>query len=159
MVVLACVGTIGCSSQTPLTLRERAVIEQTLTDQIKSWERAWNNADTDSLSALYVQSPELTVVWVDGSVRRGWEEEQLAQVSLFNSTERVNFIVRNPVERAISRNVAVSTFSPSIDVVRLGGRREMLRSGSGTVLWVRDEEDAMWRIQLAHLSVTPSATN
>ena len=159
VVVLACVGTIGCSSQPSLTLRERAVIERTLDDQLKTWVRAWNNADRDSLSALYVQSPELTVVWMDGRVRRGWEDEELAQTGLFNSTERVNFAILNPVEQVLSRGAALSTFSHSIDVVRLGGRRELVRSGVGTVLWVRDNENDMWKIRLAHLSSTPPAMN
>ncbi len=158
LVVLAFVGMLACSEPT-VTIREQAVIEQTLTDQLRTWVRAWNNGDRDSLSAMYVQGPELTVVWVDGSVRQGWEEEELAQTSLFNSTERVNFVMQNPVQHVIDMEVALSTFSHSIDVVRLGGRRDLVRSGAGTVLWVRDHEENVWRIRMAHLSVVPTSAS
>ncbi len=158
LAMLLLVGVIACSEPT-LSVRERAVIEQTLEGQLQSWARAWNNGDRDSLAILYVQSPDLTVIWVDGRSRRGWDDEQMAQTSLFNSTERVNLVVQNPTVQVLSPEVALTTFNHSIDVVRLGGRREMVRSGAGTIIWVKDGLDAMWRIQTAHLSVTPPAAN
>jgi hypothetical protein len=68
-------------------------------------------------------------------------------------------VAQNPQVQLLTPDVAVVTFGHSIDVVRLGGRREMVRSGTGTVVWLKDAEDNRWRIHTAHLSVNPGSPN
>ena len=156
-LVLACAVLLACTDS--LSLRELRVEEQAVEAQLSTWVRSINNREHDSVAAMYHQVPELTVVWPDGHISRGWEEEQLAQTELFNSIERINFVKQSPQIEILSPKVALTTFRHSWDVVHLGGRPDTPRAGSVTVVWVKDTMDNMWKIHTEHISLVPLSEN
>jgi len=152
-VTLACAALLACTAE--MSLREQGLIQQAVENQLDGWVRALANRDADSVAAMYHQVDGLTVVWPDGRVTHGWEEELAAQQEFFANVEQINFVKQTPQIEILDADHAVATFRYSLDVVREGNVRDTPLAGSVTMLWVRDPADDLWKIHLEHLSVNP----
>ncbi len=151
LVLLAGVAALGCESD--LTMRERAVEEQVVTERLNAWAKALNNARQDSVAAFYTQSPSLEVLWANGTHDDGWEAAQQSLRDFYNGIQFMNFGLQNLEVDVLTRNVAVSTFRHSTDIVERGGLRRPVTSGQGTVVWVKDPADDLWKIYLQQVAV------
>ena len=158
VLILACSSALACSPPN-MSLREQRVIQQAVEGQLDSWVRAINNRESDSILAFYQHSYELTVVWADGQVSHGWDEEEAALKERFGSIERINFVKQNVQVEILSSDLALTIFRHSLDIVSTGGVRQRPASGSVTLLWARNLDDNLWRIHTQHVSVTPPSAN
>ncbi len=154
VTVLLCVAVLACEPE--MSTRERLVEQQRVEAALTTWARLMNNARTDSLSAMYVQTPAVHVVRVDGQIGTGWEAVQEGQRIFFGGLDYMNFVLQNPNVELLTPELALATFRHSTDIVR-GGARQPVVTGGGTILWERDPTDDRWKIRLEHVSVTPSA--
>lgn len=155
MLVLASVAVVGCSTE--LSLRTRAEAEQAVQARVDTWVRAMNNMDLDSLLVLHSQTPELTVIWADGTVAHGWEEEEQLHEQALQGVDRVNFGVQNIEIQVLSRDIALVTFRHSTDVILADGERGTPTAGFVTMVWTEDPADGEWKILMEHHSVRPPA--
>lgn len=155
LLMLAGVALIACSSE--LSLRARAEAEQAVQARVDTWVRAMNNMDLDSLLVLHSQTPELTVIWADGRVAHGWEEEKQLHEQALQGVDRVNFGVQNIEIQVLSREIALVTFRHSTDVILADGERGTPTAGFVTMVWTKDRADGEWKILLEHHSVRPSS--
>ena len=151
LVLLACVMAFGCEAE--LTLRERAVEEQLVTERLNAWARALNNARQDSIAAFYLQDPNLDVLWPNGTHDNGWEETQQSLRDFYGRIQYMNFVLQNPEVNVLSKDFAVSTFRHSTDIVESGGLRRPVTAGQGTVVWAKDPGDGTWKILLQQTAV------
>ncbi len=153
LLLPASIALLGCTAE--LSLRARAEAEQAIQTRFDSWVRATNNMDLDSLLELHNPVPELTVIWADGRVAHGWEEERQLHEESMRGVDRVNFGVQNVEIQILSRAIAVVTFRHSTDVILADGERGTPTAGFVTMVWVKDRADDEWKIQLEHHSVRP----
>jgi len=152
-LMLAGVALVACTSQ--LSLRGRAEAEQEVQARVDMWVRATNNMDLDSLLVLHSQTPELTVIWPDGRVAHGWEEEKELHEQAMQGVDRINFGVQNMEIQILSRDIALVTCRHSTDVILADGERGTPTAGFVTMVWTRDRVDGEWKILLEHHSVRP----
>lgn len=149
---LAGVLVAGCSQQ--LSRQEIAVEEQRVRERVTGWARAIGNRDTGELAAFYHQVPELTVAWMSGTRTRGWEEERETQRQFFRSIARANLVISDLSVEILSATVALTTFRHSSDIIKTSTDRDIF-SGNGTIVWMRDETDNLWKIHAAQISRNP----
>ena len=152
-LALACGAVLGCEAP-GLSPQQREVEEQFLEDRLTEWTTALNNRATENLAGIYENSPGLTVVWADGRRALGHEEQQQAIQDLYNTAEQLNFVTQSPVIDVLTSSVAVVTFRHSMDI-RFFDTRRQLSSGYGTLVFVKDEADDVWRIRTQLISITP----
>jgi hypothetical protein len=145
---------VACGPQ-QLSRQELAVEEAALEQQVQLWERSVNSVKPDSMALAYEHSPAFSAAWPDGMRTRGWDEEEAAQREFTSRTSAYNFDVQDPVIEILAPNVAVTTFSHTTDVAdSLSGRA--LYSGRGTIVWVKDPADKIWKIHTLQVSRTPA---
>lgn len=138
-----------------LSQQEMAVEEGMIKDRITLWEQCLNSLKPDSMALVYEQSPAFSAAWPDGKRTVSWEEEQQAQRDFAARTTALNFDVQDPVIEILSPTIALTAFSHSADVTdSLSGRA--LYSGRGTIVWVKDRADQVWRIHRLQVSRTPA---
>jgi len=155
MLVLASVAVVGCSTE--LSLRARAEAEQAVQAKMDTWVRAMNNMDLDSLLALHNPVPELTVIWADGRVAHGWDQEQELHEQAFQGVDRVNFGVQNIEIQILSRDIGLVVCRHSTDVILDDGERGTPTAGFVSMVWTKDPADDQWKILMEHHSVRPPA--
>ncbi|MEJ2239655.1 MAG: nuclear transport factor 2 family protein [Gemmatimonadales bacterium] len=155
LLTLASVVVVGCSTE--LSVRARAEVEQAVQAQMDIWVRAMNNMDLDSLLALHNPVPELTVIWADGTVAHGWDEEKELHEQAFQGVDRVNFGVQNVEIQVLSRDIALVIFRHSTDVILADGERGTPTAGFVSMVWTEDPADGEWKILMEHHSVRPPA--
>lgn len=155
LLLLACMILIACSSE--MSLRARMVAEQQVRARFDTWVRAMNNMDVDSLLAMHQNVPELTVIWPDGRVAHGWEEERALRQEALEGVDRINFGVKNVEIQILSRSIALVTFRSSTDVMLDDGERGIPSAGYVSMVWVRDRADNRWKIRMEHHSVRQAA--
>ena len=158
ILILTCASALACSPPS-MSPRQQGLIHQAVEVQLNSWVRAINNRESDSVLTFYRQSPELTVVWADGQVSHGWNEQEVVLKERFGAIERINFVKQNVQIEILSRDFALATFRHSLDVMSTGGVRQRPASGSATLLWARNPDDDSWRIYTQHVSVKPPSAN
>ncbi len=134
-------------------MRQRIVAERQLEGRLTAWVRHMNNAKLDSLSRLYHRVPELTVVRADGRRSAGWEQEQQVIREFYRRVRYMNFVLQDKRIDVLDKAHAVTTFRHSTDVVDSLGLRAPVVAGQGTILWVRDPRDKLWKIYMQQLSV------
>lgn len=145
---------VACGPQ-QLTRQELAVEEQAIQRQVQLWEQSLNSVKPDSMALVYEHSPAFSAVWPDGKRTQGWSEEEQAQRDFASRTTAFNFDVQQPTIEILSPSVALSAFSHTTDVTdSLSGRA--LYSGRGTIVWVKDPAEKVWKIRRLHLSRTPA---
>lgn len=144
ILMLACVIVLACEQE--LTMRERAVEVQAVEEQFNTLVRLKNNAKVDSLLTLYRSGPELRVMWSDGTRERGHEAVEQAIRDFYSNINYMNFVPQNPEVQVLNKDVALTTFRHSTDVVIAGGERLPVASGQGMIVWVKDHANA-WKVQ------------
>ncbi len=146
---------LACGPQ-QLTRQELAVEEQALQGQVQLWEQSMNSVKPDSMALVYEHSPAFSAAWPDGKRTVGWDQEEQAQKDFAARTTAFNFDVQEPTIEILSPSVALTTFSHTTDVTdSLSGRA--LYSGRGTIVWVKDRTDKIWKIHTLQVSRTPAA--
>lgn len=145
---------VACAPR-QLTQQERAVEEQLINGRLQLWEQAMNTLKPDSMGMLYQQSPGFSEAWPDGKMSRGWDQEEQALADFTRRTTAFNFDVQDPVIDILTPQVAVITFRHASDVAdSVSGRA--LYSGLGTMVWVKDPSDQLWKIRTLQISRTPA---
>ena len=114
-VAIASVFLLGCESP-GLSRQQRAVEEQTVQNRVTEWTNALNNRALEDLLGLYENSPDLSVLWIEGNPARGFEEFDLTIQDFFGRARLMNFAVLSPQVDVLTATVAVVTFSHSVDV-------------------------------------------
>ena len=71
--VIVSVALLGCGAP-DLTRQQRAVQEQTVERRVSAWTKALNNKELEDLAGMYQNSPDLTVMWLEGAKTVGFEE-------------------------------------------------------------------------------------
>ena len=153
-VALTSVAVLGCEPPS-MTLQQRAVQEQFVSNRVSRWTTALNNASQDTLALLYEDSPSLRVVWPDGSAAAGFEENEQAIADIYDQWEMVNYGPISPEVHVISAEVAIVTFGHSLDIRFVDSRRQV-SSGHTTLVFVKDVADGLWKIRRQHISVNPT---
>jgi uncharacterized protein (TIGR02246 family) len=155
LLLLACITLIACSTE--MSLRARAEAEQEVRARFDTWVRAMNNMDMDSLLAMHQAVPELLVIWPDGRVAHGWEEERALHQESLEGVDRINYGVQNIEIQILSHDVALVTFRYSTDIMLDDGERGTPNAGYVSMVWVRDRADDQWKIRMEHHSVRRAA--
>jgi ketosteroid isomerase-like protein len=155
VLVLVCATLVACTPD--LTQRERMVERQAVQEQLTTWVRVLNNAKLDSILAMYYDGPEARIMWPNGSRSMGTEEVEQAWRGFYGGIQYMNFVMTDPAVEILSPRIAVTTFSHSTDVVRLSGRT--VEAGHGTLLWMKDSDDGVWRIYLQQLAIRTAGRN
>jgi ketosteroid isomerase-like protein len=136
-----------------MSLRARAEAEQEVRARFDAWVLAMNNMDMDSLSVMHHAVPELTVVWPDGRVAHGWEEEEVLRQESLQGVDRINFGVQNVEVQVLTPRIALVVFRHSTDVIMEDGERGTPNAGHVSMVWVRDRSDDQWKVLMEHHSV------
>ena len=155
LLACICVTLVACSVD--MSMRARTEAEQELQTRVDDWVRAMNNMDLAFLATMHHRVPELKVIWPDGRVAHGWDEEQALHQEAAEGVDRINFGVQNVEIEVLTRDIALVTFRHSTDIIREDGERAMPTAGSVTIVWVKD--DGEWKIHLEHHSVRPPTAN
>ncbi|MCZ6917520.1 MAG: DUF4440 domain-containing protein [Gemmatimonadetes bacterium] len=150
---VASVAVLGCSAPS-LTPNQRTVEEQFVADRLTEWGTALNNREIENLTALYQDAPDLRVIWPSGRRAIGFEEQKQAIQDFYNLAQYMNFVTQSPGTEILSPGWAVTSFRYSLDIRYFDTRRE-LWAGFGTLVWIKDATDGLWRIHLQHMSVNP----
>jgi hypothetical protein len=64
----------------------------------------------------------------------------------------MNFVTSQKRTELLGPRTALSTFGHSTDVIRQDSNREVM-PGKGTLLWIHDTTDDVWKIHFQQLSV------
>ena len=155
LLVFICVALVACSVD--MSVRARTAAVQELNTRIDDWIRATNNMDLDSLAVMHHDVPELKVIWPDGTVTHGWDEEQAKYREATEGVDRINFGVQNREIEVLKRDVALVTLRHSTDIILEDDERASPNAGSVTLVWVK--HDGEWKIHLEHHSVRPPSAN
>ena len=148
--VLACVFALGCEQE--LTMRERVVEEQAVEERFQNLVRLMNNARVDSVLAFYDQSPALRVMWSDGTRAEGIEQVEQSLRDFYGKINYMNFVPQSPTIQVLNKDVALTSFRHSTDVVLAGGDRLPVSSGQGMIVWGKGD-DGPWRVLSQIISV------
>lgn len=153
---LALAAALAACGPKRLSQQEMAVEEETIKNQITLWGRSLNSVKPDSMGLVYEHSPAFSAAWPDGKRTSSWDEEEQAQRDFAATTTAFNFDLQDPVIEILSPTIALTAFSHSTDVTdSLSGRA--LYSGRGTIVWVKDHTDKVWKIHRLQISRTPAA--
>ena len=151
LALITCSLFVACSGG-DISVRQRFLAQSSVSVRFDTWVRSFNNKDRDSLALTYHQVPELRVHHADGTVSRGWGEERENQAEFFNNVEVVNFVIDGLEIEVVSDAVVLTTFRHSLDTERSDGQRDATVSGLGTIVWIKDTADDLWKIHTLHLS-------
>ena len=145
------VALLGCDPP-DLTRQQRAVEEQFVQGRVNAWTTALNNKEPENLAGMYENSPDLTVMWLEGAKTVGFDEYEDMIADFFRRSVFMNFGAQSPHVEVLSSTVAVVTFRHSVDVQWVDTRRDVW-AGYGTLVFVKDSEDNLWKIHTQHISV------
>lgn len=118
--------------------------------RFQSWVRAWNAARPDGLDPFYLHKSHLSVAWPNGERTRGWDEEAALQRRTLPTVTAMNLDAQRPAVVLVRRNLALITFSFTLDMLA-GGTRQ-IGPGQGMMLW--QKEGGSWVIYAAQISLT-----
>lgn len=155
VLVLVCATLAACTPE--LTRRERMVEQQAVQEQLTTWVRVLNNAKLDSIFASYYNAPETRILWPNGTRSMGPEAIEQRWRAFYGEIQYMNFVMTDPAVELLSPRVALTTFSHSTDVVRLSGR--VVEAGHGTLIWMKDPDDGVWKIYLQQLAIRTAGQN
>ncbi len=148
-VAIASVFLLGCEAP-ELTRKQRAVDEQTVQNLITAWATALNNRELEALPAMYVNSPDLSVLWIEGNTASGPEEFAQMMQDFYVRAEFMNFALQSPKVDVLTATVALVTFRHSMDIRWFDTRRDVW-GGHGTLVLTKDPVDERWRILRQHV--------
>ncbi|MDH5549409.1 MAG: hypothetical protein OEZ42_05835 [Gemmatimonadota bacterium] len=158
LLMVTCAMLLACT-QSDLTRREALLDQQVVIERVNAWQGTMNNARIDSLLTFYHQEPNLKVMWADGRRTEGWEPTEQAIRDLYGSIQYMNFVISELEVQVLARGIAQATFRHSTDVVGRDNRRLPVASGHGLLIWMKDQDQKVWKIHTADLAVTQPATN
>ncbi len=147
------VALLGCESP-DLTRQQRAVEEQFVQGRVTAWAKALNNEELEDLAGMYENSPDLTVMWLEGAKTVGFDEYEAMIADFYGRARFMNFAAQSAHVDVLNSRVAIVTFRHSVDVQWFDTRRDVW-AGFGTLVFVKDSEDGIWRIHTQHVSVNP----
>ena len=142
----------GCAR--PITRQERSVQEQLVSERVADWARTFNNRGQNALAEFYYQGPELTVVWPSGNRTGGWEEQAQALAAFYRDVARLNIVVQDVSVELLTHDVALATFRHSADIILTTTDRDIF-TGQGTMVWMKNPDDEIWRIRAEQVSRDP----
>lgn len=155
LLCLACLSLAACAPREQLTTAELAVEEQILNGMIENWERVVNSRKVDSMTMFNHKVPGFVGIWSDGRRTLGWEAESLATEEFVARTTAFNLDVQEPNVQVLTRSVALTTFRHALDLTdSLTGRA--LFPGYGTIIWMKDPADGMWKVHARQISRNPA---
>ena len=152
-VAIASVFILGCESP-GLSRQQRAVEEQTVQNRVTEWTNALNNRAVEDLMGLYLNSPDLSVLWIEGNTARGFDEFDKMIQNFYMNSSFMNFAVQSPEVDVLTATVAVVTFRHSVDIQWFDNQRD-LWGGHGTLVLTKDPVDERWKIRRQHVSLNP----
>ncbi len=147
------VALLGCEPP-DLTRQQRAIEEQVVQGRVNAWTTALNNKELEDLAAMYQNSPDLTVMWLESAKAVGFEEYEAMIADFYGRARFMNFAAQSPHVDVLTSRVAIVTFRHSVDVQWVDTRRDVW-AGYGTLVFVKDSEDGLWKIHTQHISVNP----
>ena len=147
---------VACSDG-ELSVRQQFLAQASVSVQFDSWVRSINNRNHDSLALAYEQVPELKVLNIDGTVSRGWDEVSERWIEFFEGVDVVNFVTDVHEIEVLTKDLVLMTFRHSLDTERRDGEPGLSISGRGSIVWLRDVDDDLWKIRLLHLSARPGS--
>lgn len=151
LILIAICLLLACSRE-DTSVRQRFLAQSSVSVQFENWSRVFNNMDQDSLALIYHQVRELRVVHSDGSMSRGWTEERERLSEFFNAVERLNLVTEGLETEVINKDLVLATFRYDLSVQRVDGQRDPRLSGPGTMVWIKDPADEIWKIHMEHRS-------
>src|SRR5262252_3836175 len=83
---------VACGPTDKVGITDRAQIVQAVAGQLNLWVRAINNRSVDTLGALYLHSPDVAIVWLDGRRTRGWDEATAQWKKYLEGVSQLNFV-------------------------------------------------------------------
>ena len=126
------------------------VAEATVAARFGAWVKAWNVHHPDSLAPFYLHTEHLTVIWPTGERSQGWTQASQYQARFLPTVTVTNLVPQSPHIVLIRRNLALITFTFTLDLAAGGSRQ--IGSGEGLMLW--QNEGGAWKIYAAQLSYT-----
>ena len=158
LLVLGVAFVMAC--QPPEMTRSDAMqYQQQVEGRVELWAQMMNNGKRDDVLAMYHQVPDLLVIRPTGAVSRGFEEERRMLEGFFKGIQYMNLVLQSPTTQVLGSRTAVTTFGHSTDIIGNEGRRRPVTAGRGTIIWVRDRSDDVWKIHLLQLSANAPLTN
>ena len=148
-VAIASVFLLGCEVP-ELTRQQRAVDEEAVQNLVTVWATALNNRELEDLAALYVNSPDLSVLWIEGNTASGFEEFVQMMQDFYGRAEFMNFQPQSPQVDVLTATVTLVTFRHSMDLRWFDKRRDVW-AGHGTLVLTKDPVDERWRIRRQHV--------
>ena len=148
-VAIASVFLLGCEVP-ELTRQQRAVDEEAVQNLVTVWATALNNRELEDLAALYVNSPGLSVLWIEGNTASGFEEFGQMMQDFYGRAEFMNFQPQSPQVDVLTATVTLVTFRHSMDLRWFDKRRDVW-AGHGTLVLTKDPVDERWRIRRQHV--------
>ena len=152
-VVVSTAALMGCQPSTRLTPQQENVQRQILGDRMNEWVQSVNNNQIDAAIAMYIADESLTLVQTDGSRGSGAEAAGSLRDFMANLSF-INVVPQNPNFDLLDANTAVVAFRFSVDAILLDTTRDPF-AGQGTMVWVMDPTDNLWKIHTQHLSRNP----
>jgi hypothetical protein len=148
---LALVAVLACQPA-EMTRQQRIQFQEAVTARFDGWVTAMNSGNRDEILTYYHEHDQLVVFWPDGTVANGFDGQRLELHNFLNATRYMNFVTSQKRTELLGPRTALSTFGHSTDVIRQDSNREVM-PGKGTLLWIRDTVDDVWKIHFQQLSV------
>ena len=153
-IAICAMTLVGCQQSSRLTPSQRNIETNQVTDRFNEFIKHVNNNEIDDAMAVYDQSEDLTLVFTDG--RRAFGPDAAASLRDFMGTLNfINLVPQNPDFDVLDANTAVVTFRFSVGAILNDTSRDPF-AGQGTLVWIKDPTDDVWKIHTQHLSRNPS---
>ena len=68
--------------------------------RVSAWTKALNNKELEDLAGMYQNSPDLTVMWLEGAKTVGFEEYETMIADFYGRARFMNFAAQSPRGRA-----------------------------------------------------------
>lgn len=157
LLVVSVAVVVACTQEMPR--RERLAEAEAVEQQLSAWVQAGNDLYRnglnrrmlDSLAPFYQQDDQLQAFWPVGGRTMGWDQFDARMREFFGAFNFLNMVITDPRVEVMSRTAALTTFRHSTDAL-VGARQRSVHPGGGTILWVKDPADGVWKIHLQHIS-------
>jgi len=164
LVVIWCAALLACTQE--MSRRERLMETEAVQQRLTAWVQTQNDLFVnglnrsllDSLGTYYEHTDALEGFWPMGGRTAGWEQFNDRVGQFYGRFQFMNVVITDPSVELLGPDAALTTFRHSTDVL-LGPRARAVHPGSGTLLWMKDPADGVWRIHLQHLSWDAASAN
>ncbi len=146
----AVVGLAACAGTAPINDPTTMGVVR---DRFQAWVGAFNNHVPAGLEPFYSHHDYLTFAWPTGERTRGRQGEAAYEQTFLSTVTLMNLVPRDPVIVLARKNLAIITFTFSLNMAT--GGNGQVGPGQGTMVW--QEEDGAWRIVAGQLSYSNAA--